>query len=205
MAGLAVSLALQNTLSNLAGGIMLLVTKPFQVGDYVEADGVGGTIAAVDLSYTTFVTVDNKEIFVPNSQLSAAKIVNYSALGRRRVELTVNEMCIRDRGIFHACPAKAMARSRMRPAAASLDRRGSSSTRSRVIRVMTLVSTPKPAPSTFKLLAQIISTFFFSSLTRLFSSISRVSMEKPQMIWSGRRCSPRSVSYTHLGLRPSQS
>ena len=90
VAGLAVSLALQNTLSNLAGGIMLLVTKPFQVGDYVEADGVGGTIAAVDLSYTTFVTVDNKEIFVPNSQLSAAKIVNYSALGRRRVELTVN-------------------------------------------------------------------------------------------------------------------
>lgn len=71
VAGLAVSLALQNTLSNLAGGIMLLVTKPFQVGDYVEADGVGGTIAAVDLSYTTFVTVDNKEIFVPNSQLSA--------------------------------------------------------------------------------------------------------------------------------------
>lgn len=90
VAGLAVSLALQNTLSNLAGGIMLLVTKPFQVGDYVEADGVGGTIAAVDLSYTTFVTADNKEIFVPNSQLSAAKIVNYSALGRRRVELTVN-------------------------------------------------------------------------------------------------------------------
>ena len=90
VAGLAVSLALQNTLSNVAGGIMLLVTKPFQVGDYVEADGVGGTIAAVDLSYTTFVTVDNKEIFVPNSQLSAAKIVNYSALGRRRVELTVN-------------------------------------------------------------------------------------------------------------------
>ena len=90
VAGLAVSLALQNTLSNVAGGIMLLVTNPFQVGDYVEADGVGGTIAAVDLSYTTFVTVDNKEIFVPNSQLSAAKIVNYSALGRRRVELTVN-------------------------------------------------------------------------------------------------------------------
>ena len=60
VAGLAVSLALQNTLSNLAGGIMLLVAKPFQVGDYVEADGVSGTVSAVDLSYTTFVTVDNK-------------------------------------------------------------------------------------------------------------------------------------------------
>ena len=88
VAGLAVSLALQNTLSNLAGGIMLLVAKPFQVGDYVEADGVSGTVSAVDLSYTTFVTVDNKEIFVPNSQLSAAKVVNYTALGKRRVDLS---------------------------------------------------------------------------------------------------------------------
>lgn len=87
VAGLAVSLALQNTLSNLAGGIMLLVTKPFQVGDYVEADGIGGTISAIDLSYTAFVTPDNKEVFVPNSQLAAAKIVNFSALGKRRVEL----------------------------------------------------------------------------------------------------------------------
>ncbi len=87
VAGLAVSLALQNTLSNLAGGIMLLVAKPFQVGDYVEADGVSGTVSAVDLSYTTFVTVDNKEIFVPNSQLSSAKVVNYTALGKRRVDL----------------------------------------------------------------------------------------------------------------------
>ena len=87
VAGLAVSLALQNTLSNLAGGIMVLVTKPFEVGDYVEADGVGGTIAAIDLSYTTIVTVDNKEIFVPNSQISAAKIINYTALGSRRVDL----------------------------------------------------------------------------------------------------------------------
>lgn len=87
VAGLAVSLALQNTLSNLAGGITLLVTKPFQVGDYVEADGVGGTISAIDLSYTAFVTVDNKEVFVPNSQLAAAKIVNFSALGKRRVDL----------------------------------------------------------------------------------------------------------------------
>lgn len=87
VAGLAVSLALQNTLSNLAGGLTLLVTKPFAVGDYVEADGVSGTISAVDLSYTTFVTPDNKEIFVPNSQLSAAKIINYNRLGRRRMDL----------------------------------------------------------------------------------------------------------------------
>lgn len=87
VAGLAVSLALQNTLSNLAGGFTLLVTKPFTVGDYVEADGISGTISAVDLTYTTFITPDNKEIFVPNSQLSATKIVNYNRLGRRRMDL----------------------------------------------------------------------------------------------------------------------
>ena len=87
VAGLAVSLALQNTLSNLAGGIMMLVTKPFQVGDFVEADGISGVVSAVNLSYTTVVTGDNKMIFVPNSQLSATKIVNYSAKGTRRVDL----------------------------------------------------------------------------------------------------------------------
>lgn len=87
VAGLAVSLALQNTLSNLAGGLVLLVTKPFVPGDYVEADGVSGTIAAVSLTYTTFITPDNREIFIPNSQLSAAKIINYNVLGRRRMDV----------------------------------------------------------------------------------------------------------------------
>ena len=85
--GLAVSLALQNTLANLAGGLVLLVTKPFLVGDYVEADGISGTISNLSLSYTTFVTPDNKQIFVPNSQLSSTKIVNYNHLGRRRMDL----------------------------------------------------------------------------------------------------------------------
>ena len=87
VAGLAVSMALQNTLSNLAGGLVLLVTKPFGPGDYVEADGVSGTVAAVNMAYTIFHTPDNKEIFVPNSQLSATKIINYNRLGRRRMDL----------------------------------------------------------------------------------------------------------------------
>lgn len=90
VAGLSVSLALQNTLSNLAGGITLLVTKPFQVGDFVEADGLSGTVSSVDLAYTALLTVDNKEIFIPNSQLSATKIINYTASGKRRAELTFN-------------------------------------------------------------------------------------------------------------------
>jgi len=87
VAGLAVSLALQNTLSNLAGGIMVLLTKPFVVGDYIESEGIAGTVSGVDLAYTSIITVDNKEIFVPNSHISAAKIINYNRLGKRRVDL----------------------------------------------------------------------------------------------------------------------
>ena len=87
VAGLAVSLALQNTLSNLAGGIMVLLSKPFEVGDFVESEGISGTITGVDLAYTTVVTPDNKEVFVPNSHISAAKIINYNRLGKRRVDL----------------------------------------------------------------------------------------------------------------------
>ena len=87
VAGLAVSLALQNTMSNLAGGLVLLVTKPFNLGDYVEADGINGTISAVNMAYTTFITPENKQIFIPNSQMAATKIINYSALGRRRIDL----------------------------------------------------------------------------------------------------------------------
>jgi len=88
VAGLAVSLALQNTLSNLAGGVMLLVTKPFEVGDFVETNGVSGSVEAIGLAYSKLATVDNKEIFIPNSEISSAKIVNYTRLGTRRVDLT---------------------------------------------------------------------------------------------------------------------
>lgn len=87
VAGLAVSLALQNTMSNLAGGLVLLVTKPFVLGDFVEVDGVSGTISAVNMAYTTFITPENKQIFIPNSQMAATKIINYNALGKRRIDL----------------------------------------------------------------------------------------------------------------------
>ena len=87
VAGLAVSLALQNTLSNVAGGIMILVSKPFSPGDYVELDGVSGTVEVSGLSYTKLVTVENKAVFVPNSQVAAAKIINYTAMGKRRAEI----------------------------------------------------------------------------------------------------------------------
>ena len=90
VAGLAVSLALQNTLSNLAGGIMLLVSKPMTIGDYVEIGSVSGTVSMIGLSYSTLVTVENTEIYIPNSQLSSATIINYTRLGRRRMEITVS-------------------------------------------------------------------------------------------------------------------
>ena len=88
VAGLAVSLALQNTLGNLAGGIMLLVSHPFETGDYIESDSIQGTVTGMDLVYTSITTVDNKVIFIPNSQLSGAKIVNYNRLGRRRIDVS---------------------------------------------------------------------------------------------------------------------
>lgn len=89
VAGLAVSLALQNTLSNLAGGIQLLLTKPFAVGDYVEAGANSGTVHEVGLAYTTLVTPDNKVVYVPNSDIAAARIVNYNGRDTRRVEMKV--------------------------------------------------------------------------------------------------------------------
>lgn len=90
VAGLAMSLALQNTLSHLAGGILLLVTKPFVVGDYVSAGGVEGTVLEIGLVYTKINTVDNKRISVPNSEISSAKIINCSTEGKRRVDLSVS-------------------------------------------------------------------------------------------------------------------
>ena len=87
VAGLAVSLALQNTLSNLAGGLQILVTKPFVVGDYIDADGTAGTVAEIGLAYTKLTTPDAKRISVPNSQIAAAKVTNYTNEDGRRVDL----------------------------------------------------------------------------------------------------------------------
>lgn len=89
VAGLAVSLALQNTLSNLAGGIQLLVTKPFVAGNFVEAGANSGTVHQVGLAYTTLITPDNKVIHVPNSDIASARIVNYNGRDTRRVEVKV--------------------------------------------------------------------------------------------------------------------
>lgn len=87
--GLALSLAMQDTLANIAGGIFVLYTKPFKVGDYVELCGAEGTVRLIGFIHTTLATVDNKLIYVPNGQLSKGNIVNYSAEGKRQMEMTI--------------------------------------------------------------------------------------------------------------------
>lgn len=86
--GVALSLSLQGSLSNLAGGIMVMASRPFAVGDYVEAGGVAGTVSEIGLVYTKLKTIDNKIIFIPNGEISGEKIVNYNRQERRRVDLT---------------------------------------------------------------------------------------------------------------------
>lgn len=86
-AGVAIGLALQGALSNLAGGIMIIFFKPFKKGDYVDTAGASGTVDEVTLFYTTFLTPDNKRILVPNGQLMNANVVNYSSEETRRVDL----------------------------------------------------------------------------------------------------------------------
>ena len=88
--GLAITLAVQGSLSNLAGVIQVLVSKPFKADDYIEVGSVGGTVAEVGLVYTKLRTIDNKIISIPNGQISGEKIINYSTEERRRVDLTFN-------------------------------------------------------------------------------------------------------------------
>ena len=88
-AGLAVGLALQGTLANFAAGVMLLLFKPFRVGDYVEAGGVTGSVEAVELFATTFLTPDNVEIIVPNSSIYRGTIKNYAARSTRRNDIVI--------------------------------------------------------------------------------------------------------------------
>lgn len=87
---LAVSLAVQNVLANVAGGLVLLVTKPFAVGDYVDTPCGAGTVKELTLTYTYLDTPDGLRIAAPNSSLSAGKITNYTTLGTRRIQHSVS-------------------------------------------------------------------------------------------------------------------
>ena len=87
---LAVSLSLQNALTNVMGGFTLLSTHPFRSGDYVEVAGQSGTVQDISMTYTKLITPDNKVVSIPNSAVVAAQIVNYSAEDTRRVEVCVS-------------------------------------------------------------------------------------------------------------------
>jgi len=89
-AGVAVGLALQGSLANLAGGIMLLIFRPFKVGDYVVAAGEEGVVQEVALFYTVLKTLDNRVVTIPNGSLMNANVVNNTAEDTRRVDLTFN-------------------------------------------------------------------------------------------------------------------
>ncbi|MEA4893751.1 MAG: mechanosensitive ion channel [Oscillospiraceae bacterium] len=87
VAGLALSLSVQGLLSNIFSGFTILTSKPFTSGDYVELDNVSGTVSKVELLYTTIVTIDNKVVYIPNSQVTGAKIINYTREKERRLDL----------------------------------------------------------------------------------------------------------------------
>lgn len=89
VAGLALSLALQNFLSNVAGGLQLLVSQPFKIGDYVDIGGSAGTVDEMSLFYTKLTSIDYKLIQLPNSFVVSQNIINYSAKEKRRMELKI--------------------------------------------------------------------------------------------------------------------
>jgi small conductance mechanosensitive channel len=88
-AGLAIGLAFEGSLGNFAAGVVLLVFRPFKVGDFVDAGGVLGTVEEVELFATTMKTPDNKKIIIPNKQVGSATITNYAAYPTRRVDIDV--------------------------------------------------------------------------------------------------------------------
>ena len=87
-AGVALSLALKGSLSNFAGGFVILLMRPFKVGDFVDVVGYSGTVEKISLFYTFLNTIDNKQVLIPNGLITDSSIVNYSSKPRRRVELT---------------------------------------------------------------------------------------------------------------------
>ncbi len=86
----AIGLALQGGLSNIAGSLMILIFKPFKVGDYISAGGFEGTVKSITMFYTVITTIDNKQVQLPNGSLSNNNIINYSANSERRVDIDLS-------------------------------------------------------------------------------------------------------------------
>ena len=87
-AGVAIGMALSGNLSNFAGGLIILVFKPFRVGDYIDGPGASGTVKEIQIFHTIIATTDNRIVFVPNGQMSSNAVTNYSKMSTRRLEWT---------------------------------------------------------------------------------------------------------------------
>jgi len=88
-AGLAIGLALQGSLSNFAGGVLIIVLKPFKIGDWIEAQGISGTVKETSLFYTKLTTFGNQQAVIPNGQLTNDNIINYTVEGKRKDAITI--------------------------------------------------------------------------------------------------------------------
>lgn len=89
-AGVAIGLALQNSLSNVAGGFIILFSKPFSKGDYIVSNGIEGVVDEISILSTKLITGDNKVIYIPNGMVSSSTVTNYSHEGKRRVDIVFN-------------------------------------------------------------------------------------------------------------------
>lgn len=88
-AGVAIGMALSGNLSNFAGGLIVLLLRPYKVGDWIEAQGVSGTVREIQIFHTILTTADNKVIYIPNGALSSGTVVNYSRENTRRIEWVI--------------------------------------------------------------------------------------------------------------------
>ncbi len=88
-AGLAIGLALQGSLSNFAAGFLMIIFRPFKVGDFIEGAGTSGTVEEIQIFTTTLTTPDNKTVIIPNASLTAGNIINWTVKGTRRVDLVI--------------------------------------------------------------------------------------------------------------------
>ena len=86
-AGLAIGLALQGSLANFAGGVIILIMRPYKIGDYIDANGEEGTVEEIKLFYTILTTVDNKVVTIPNGKMADSAIINYSTKKTRRLDM----------------------------------------------------------------------------------------------------------------------
>ena len=90
LAGLAISLALQGVLGNLASGLIVVGSRPFDVGDVIEHDGIAGTVREIRMMHTVLETFDGRMVYIPNSRISGGRVINVTQTGRRRVDISVS-------------------------------------------------------------------------------------------------------------------